>query len=403
MGEDLSVIHVLPTISRAGGGVSEFARLLTVSLAKQLPNRVSVLTTRDGFSIEDRAGWGNVPVSFVRAFPPRKFCFAPGLLLELLRRRPAIVHLHGLWNFPCAAALVWSWFTRKGIVIITVQGMLDPWILRRSPRLKSLVNRLYQNKLITRADCIHVLTEKEKEDVTRIYPDAPTAIIPNFVAAEEVATTERPTWWEPSLEGREIFLFLGRFHEKKGCGELLRAWEVLSTDLAFRDKYELVFCGWSDGDNTFLADLARLRERLGNVRYVGAQFGVEKARTLGAARFFVLPSKSEGMPMAILEAWQAGLVVIMTAQCNLPIGFSQGAALETGLSEELIAESLLRAARMPEQDRRTMAEAGKMVVGKFYSRDVVTRAIRKLYSEIEVRKRGKNAVATRAAGKRTTQ
>lgn len=398
MTASVSILHVLSTISRSGGGVSEFARLLTLSLAEELPGKVSVLTTRDGFSMEDRGGWGDVPVSFVRAFLPRKFCFAPGLLLELFRRRPAIVHLHGLWNFHGAAGLVWSRFTRNGIVVITVHGMLDPWILRRSPRLKWLVSRLYQNQLIARADCIHVLTEKEREDVTRIYPNAPTVIIPNFVTPQKVAASERPAWWEPTLEGREIFLFLGRLHEKKGCSELLQAWEALSADPAFRDKYELVFCGWSDGGEAFLADLASVRERLGNVRYVGARFGAEKARTFDAARFFVLPSKSEGMPMAILEAWQAGLIVIMTPQCNLPIGFFLGAALETGVSKDQIAESLLRAARMPELDRRAMMEAGKMIIEKFYSRDVVTGAIRKLYADIEARKKEKNFVAT---GERT--
>lgn len=147
-----------------------------------------------------------------------------------------------------------------------------------------------------------------------------------------------------------------------------------------------------------MADLASVRERLGNVRYVGARFGAEKARTFDAARFFVLPSKSEGMPMAILEAWQAGLIVIMTPQCNLPIGFFLGAALETGVSKDQIAESLLRAARMPELDRRAMMEAGKMIIEKFYSRDVVTGAIRKLYADIEARKKEKNFVAT---GERT--
>src|ERR1700730_14956364 len=95
--DDQSVLYVLATISRKGGGVSEAARLLVLSLSRKLPGRVSVLTTRDEYSQQDRGGWGEIPITFARAFPPRNFGFSPGLLLELLRRRPSVVHLHGLW------------------------------------------------------------------------------------------------------------------------------------------------------------------------------------------------------------------------------------------------------------------------------------------------------------------
>ena len=35
----------------------------------------------------------------------------------------------------------------------------------------------------------------------------------------------------------------------------------------------------------------------------------------------ILPSFSEGLPMAVLEAWAYGLPVLMTDHCNLPEGF----------------------------------------------------------------------------------
>jgi glycosyltransferase involved in cell wall biosynthesis len=242
-------------------------------------------------------------------------------------------------------------------------------------------------------DCLHVLTEKEKLDIARVYPEAPTATIPNFVATETSCAATPPVWWECALDSREVFLFLGRLHEKKGCGELLEAWESLSTaDPVFRDKYELVFCGWSDGADAFLKDLDDVRRRLGNVRYVGAQFGVEKGRTFAASHFFILPSKSEGLPMAVLEAWESGLLVIMTAQCNLSIGFARGAALETGTSWERIAESLVQAAHTGEHERRAMTAAGKKVVDEFFSQDAVTTSMLRLYDDIEAG-RGVNGVS----------
>ena len=44
----------------------------------------------------------------------------------------------------------------------------------------------------------------------------------------------------------------------------------------------------------------------------------------------MLPSFSEGMPIAVLEAWSYGLPVLMTEACNLPEGFAAGAALQIG-------------------------------------------------------------------------
>jgi hypothetical protein len=54
--DEETILHVLPTISRIGGGVSEAARLLVLSLSQKLPGHVSVLTTYDPYSrIDSRA------------------------------------------------------------------------------------------------------------------------------------------------------------------------------------------------------------------------------------------------------------------------------------------------------------------------------------------------------------
>jgi hypothetical protein len=40
--------------------------------------------------------------------------------------------------------------------------------------------------------------------------------------------------------------------------------------------------------------------------------------------------------MPALQVWQAGLMIIMTRQCNVSIGFARPAALETGTTKERI-------------------------------------------------------------------
>lgn len=359
--------------------MSESVRLLVSALAAALPGMISVSTTKDEFTDTDQPAWPPLDITVARAYGPSNFGFSLGLLRDVMRLRPTVVHVHGLWMFHCFVALVWSLVSGGGVVI-TVHGMLEPWILERSPRLKWLVRKLFQDWLIARADCLQLLTEKERADVLKVYPNAKTKIIPNFVPA---TCLPEPLEMESQSSRRQVFLFLGRLHEKKGCRELLQAWDAVSSeDATFRARFALVFCGWSDGLDGFQDEIDDVARRHENVSYVGPRYGKEKAQLLAEAAFFILPSKSEGLPMTVLEAWAAGLVVMMTAQCNLPIGFIRRAALETGTGVGKIAESLRCASALSEQERRALAERGRRVVGEFYSQAVVTRAMLDLYEGV---------------------
>jgi hypothetical protein len=77
----------------------------------------------------------------------------------------------------------------------------------------------------------------------------------------------------------------------KGCNELLEAWEGLSTaDFAFRDKYELVFCGWSAA-MMFFSRISPRYARVGMLVMLGRNSARRNGRTFAASRFFILPSK----------------------------------------------------------------------------------------------------------------
>ena len=95
-----------------------------------------------------------------------------------------------------------------------------------------------------------------------------------------------------------------------------------------------------------------------SVEFVGPLFGSKKEGALAAATAFVLPSRSEGLPMAVLEAWSHGKPVLITTACNLPEGAAAGAAIEVEATAVSVAEGLGRLAAMGESALRRMGSAG---------------------------------------------
>lgn len=378
------VLHLLPSISRQGGGVSEAARLLVAALAERMPGRIEVLANLDDDTALDLPAWPPVPIGLARFHGSPRYRFSPAMLRALVRRRDIdIVHVHAVWCFHAAAALAWQ-LLRGGAVVISVHGMFEPWIMSRARGVKKILRAAYLDRLVRRAGRLHVLTEMERGDVALSYPDAPVTVIPNFVEPfVPGAGPGRPAWWRPEMAGRGIYLFLGRLHEKKGVIELIAGWDALcARDGAFRDRSQLVLCGWNDGLAGLQEQLAAVAARHGNILHAGPIYGNEKARTLAAATFFVLPSKSEGLPMTVLEAWSAGAIVIMTAECNLTIGFERDAALRTGTRAAAIAASLAAADALDPAGRARLVANGRALIAERYSRDAVTDAMLKLYARL---------------------
>jgi poly(glycerol-phosphate) alpha-glucosyltransferase len=70
--------------------------------------------------------------------------------------------------------------------------------------------------------------------------------------------------------------------------------------------------------------------------------------------------------MVILEAWSYGKPVVMTQMCNLPEGFTAGAAIQIGADVQSISEGLQKLAGSSTQELETMGARGlDLVKAKF--------------------------------------
>jgi glycosyltransferase involved in cell wall biosynthesis len=354
--------------SRLGGGVFE-AVVAQAALIRSCGGDAPVFALDDAHSLEDAARFAPGSVLHAAVSGPPMIGFAPALIDQLIAAKLDCLHLHGIWMYPSRAGAVWASRTGRPYVI-SPHGMLAPWITARGRGKKALARLVYERASWRRARLLHALTPSEARDIARESGRDDTWVIPNAAPPLGPSPTARPA---------AEFVYIGRIHPKKNLAALLAAWR--RSDAVKAAGARLTIAGW--GDEHDVAELRRLVAEAGeSVAYVGAVYGAAKERLLSAARFVVLPSLSEGLPMAILEAWAAGVPTLMSRECNLDDGFATGAAIDCGLDAGAIAFALERALALGEAEWRGMAGAARDLAAGVYSAETVSESWAQCYRAI---------------------
>lgn len=355
----LRLAALTASLSRAGGGVSEALRSLSHAMRRTGRIEVHALGAVDEGFDEDRALWRGIDAAGAARFGPPSFAYAPGLSERLERIDPDVVHVHGLWTHQSIVALRWARATGRPVVV-SPHGMLDVWALSRGRVKKRIAWLAFQGPLLRRAACIHALCEPEADAIRALGLPNEVSVAPNGVdVPEPVAQGPRPDWAAALAPGERALVFLGRIHPKKNLPALMRALARTPAAKAWR----LVVAGWDqEGHEAQLRALAGDLGLAGSTIFAGPQFGPMRTATLRAADAFVLPSLSEGLPMAVLEAWACGLPVLMTGRCNLPEGVAAGAAVEADPDEASLAIGLDRLFALDDDARRAMGARGLRLV-----------------------------------------
>lgn len=369
----LSIGVVCASSTRQAGGIFPIMQAHAKQLAAVGIN-VAMHCVADEMIEADRQSWDPVPLlSSSRA--QKSFAFAPKMKTALLDGRYDILHQHGLWQYPSIAVSRWRRRTGRPVVIST-QGMLEPWALANSKFKKQVAAWLFERANLQGAACIHC-SRSEVAGIRSFGLKNPIAVIANGADIPERQTKlTRPSWLP--ADGRRTLLFLGRLHPKKGIRETLEAWACLTArHREVTESWRLVFVGWDDGGNAsaFVAHARSLG--LTDVLFPGPVYGDDAKSAYAHADAFILASHSEGLPMTVLEAWSNGLPVIMTRECNLTEGFAAGAAIETTTDPAVLARVLLKSLSDP--DLPDVGRRGRDLVRTQFSWPVIVQDLKAVY------------------------
>ena len=339
----MRVGFLVSSVSRKAGGLFQSVRGLAKAVASTNAD-VRVFGIRDEQSAVDLQEWQ--PLS-VQTFSPRVrvWGYSNQLVPAMVHAELDVLSVHGLWKYCSVASHRWHRQTGRPYAVHP-HGMLESWAVRNAIWKKRVAAFLYENQHLREAACLRALSDAEADSIRSYGLRNPICVIPNGVDLPDLRESNAKT----QSASRKTLLYLGRLHPKKNISNLIRAWsDTFNSQRA--DGWVLAIAGWDQGG--YESELKRIAAGT-SVVFLGPQFGANKSKCYRECDAFILPSLSEGLPMAVLEAWSYAKPVLVTPECNLPEGFEAAAALRIGKTREEIAAGLKVLCEMSENDRSQM-------------------------------------------------
>lgn len=356
------ILIITGSSSRRSGGLFYSVKHLARHLSTRGDIKLQVVAYHDDFSNKDIQSWASVDVREYKHF--YKGVFTINLMPIIEKFSPNVIYQNGVWS---SATLVVNRYLRgvdkKVKYIVAPRGMLDEWALSNGSFLKKFLYLVYIKNGLKNISSFHALNISEKNSIRKLFK-VPIFIVPNAVSLTRDSVDIQKDF--------SRWLFLGRIHPKKGLLELIKALGKLSTSREL--DVELSIVGWVDDMNYYdaLQKEISIQGLEQSVRFFGELYGAEKEDVFRKSDVFVLPSYSEGLPMAVLEAWDKGLVTLISKECNLPDAFTSKAAFEISNNAESLVKDLSEFLELSYSEKLELITNANKLVREKYSWDSVT-------------------------------
>jgi glycosyltransferase involved in cell wall biosynthesis len=366
-----SVIHFTDGI--VFGGAEQV--LLTTLRGLDRERWHSVLYHRSDADIAPLLEGGRAAGIYTRAIvhvPSEPFLSRIVRLARLFRSENcAIFHAHLPLPEYCRAALIAAALARVPAIIATTH------LFRNAPSRRSLLYQRILSGLVDRYIAVSYDLRRHLIDDLRI-PKKKITVIHNGVAMArlEPPRDDRPMGGLSDSVRQPIVLTCARLHEQKGLMHLLEAVSLVP-------QARFVIAG--DGPQRIeLEECARTLALNGRVLFLGHRDDVPML--LAGCDIFVLPSLFEGLPLALLEAMEAGKPIIASAVGGISEAVIDG---KTGLlvppaRPQLLANAIQKLIENPIFANQ-LATAGKArVMNEFTDYGMVQRLMH-LYEQLSPR------------------
>ncbi|MFA6106444.1 MAG: glycosyltransferase family 4 protein [Patescibacteria group bacterium] len=377
----------IPAVS---GGVEKHVEELSVRLVK-LGHEVSVYV-RPNYTDPGIKDFKGVNLISLPSVPTKRLdaithTFFSCLHLIFFKRRTDIVHFHSIG--PSSLIGLVKIFLPRTKVITTFHTQC--YFHKKWSRLDGAYLKFGEWACHKFADEVIVVSKNLKNYSEKKYGRKVT-YIPNGAEIKENSPVTEITSLGLQKEG--YILAVSRLIRHKGVHHLIRAYGRISTDV------KLVIVGDGFYTDNYVSELKKQAAGNPNIIFTGRQSGAVLDELFSNALFFVQPSESEGLSIALLEAMSFGLPVLTSDIAeNLEAAEGAGYAFKNRDAEDLEKklEFLLNPANRKAMKAR--GEKNRERIRDHYSWDKIAETTDELYATTGGRRELKNFFPLRIARK----
>lgn len=363
----MKILHYIPSIGKAGGGVSAYLQLLSHDLGKLVELHIVTHHSTEEMRMD------NCTVHYIEGNIRHPMRMKRGFYSLLDTIKPDVVHVNGCWLLQCSWTIFWA--KAKGYkVILSPHGMLEPWDIRKNYWTKKLpALLLYQRRSITVSDLLIATAETERQNLQKLGYNDRVEIVPNGIVVNGIDT--KNDWQE-----RKHILFLALYRKNKGIDLLMEAAAKLKDKL---QGWKITIAGLeSDYTVDNLKAMARQYGVEENVEVIGGLFGENKWNAYRSADVFVLPTLNENFGIVIAESYLCGTPVITTKGAPWALIAEHNCGWWVDRTVNCIVNAMEEFLKTSVDERKRMGLTGRNVVIERFASNKVAENMMEKYKQL---------------------
>lgn len=324
------IMHVMGMESSKYGGIERFNVALSEALLEKGFHSLFVYESEPSsqeFMNDLRRAEASVFVSNSRKHP-LQFCVD---LARLLRQyHPVLLHAHFTKARFYAIPLAYRMGVRK--LLFTIHSRMDPRNLIKP------MTRIWYERANKMAKVIAV-----SEDIASVYRRnwADAGVRRIYLGVKPIVGNRRENREKLGIPQDQLMvLTIANFNHIKGLDVLCKAAGLLEQQGKWSENTCLYIVGQPEADQQVLGELISALQIQDKVKMVGISNAVPDYLT--SADIYVQSSRSEGLPLALMEATSASLPIIGTRVGGIPEIVREGfnGLLVESENEQMLAEAM---------------------------------------------------------------
>jgi glycosyltransferase involved in cell wall biosynthesis len=264
-----------------------------------------------------------------------KDLFALWQLRKVLKKfRPDVINLHDYASLPYAAMA--NLLALRCLLVFTAHGLLYGGFekLQRRHRFFARFITAFSavSDKVANRHRDYLDWQKQLQIIANGVPSVAVDVVKRQKVRSELGCSDET----------HLFLAVGNPRPEKGFEDLIEAVVCLRNQPVLEPDFLVVVAGTLTSSDYCQMLQRRIEELNVQVRCKFLGFRQDTAALYSAADSFVLSSRSEGLPLVILEAMTAGLPVIATRVGGIPDAVGEVALLVDAKQPEQLAEAMAR-------------------------------------------------------------